>query len=74
MSRLHSREAFDMVRALAAKETQLGLAARLKISPQYLCDVLQGRRGMKGILRRLGYQQVILYERRKPSESQHTGD
>ena len=44
----------------------MGLAKRLKITPQYLGDVLHGRRDLKGIMRRLGYQQVILYEREKP--------
>ena len=60
---MNPREALDMLRALARAETQIGLAHRLKITPQYLCDVLQGRRGLKGILKRLGYRQVILYER-----------
>ena len=63
MNRMHPREALDMLRDMAKEETQLALATRLKITPQYLCDVLQGRRGPKGILKRLGYRQVILYER-----------
>ena len=63
MNRMHPREALDMLRDMAKKETQLVLATRLKITPQYLCDVLQGRRGLKGILKRLGYRQVVLYER-----------
>jgi hypothetical protein len=64
-TRIHAREAFDLLRDLAKAETQQRLAKRLKISPQYLCDVLNGRRELKGILARLGYQQVILYEKRR---------
>lgn len=65
-NRMHPREAFDLLRNLAKAETQRGLAKRLKITPQYLCDVLNGRREPKRVLARLGYRQVILYEKDQP--------
>lgn len=38
------------------------LAQRLGISPQYLCDVLHGRRALSGrVAKRLGYERVIRY-------------
>lgn len=61
--RMHAREALDLLRDLAKAESQRGLAERLKITPQYLCDVLNGRREPKRILARLGYRQVVLYEK-----------
>lgn len=59
-------EALSLLRKLAKRETQLRLAERLDISPQYLCDVLHGRREPHQILRRLGYERVVTYRKATP--------
>jgi hypothetical protein len=59
---------------VAAAGSQDVSAKRLGISPQYLCDVLKGRRepGTK-LLDALGYRRVVMYEQvrrsRPPSSS-----
>lgn len=60
-----TREALIERMAADAKRagSQLVLAQRLGISPQYLCDVLAGRREPGGkLLKALGYRRVVVYE------------
>ena len=57
----------DLREVLAAKSAEMGsqkaLAAQLEISPQYLGDVLSGKREPgESILKALGLQKVVLYE------------
>lgn len=42
--------------------SQDALAHHLDISPQYLCDILKGRRAVSGNLaQRIGYRRIIGY-------------
>lgn len=58
----------DQLRAELAKSardvgSQKELAARLRISPQYLGDVLHGRRDISAALAaNLGYTRVVLFQ------------
>lgn len=46
--------------------TQVSVAAELRISVQYLCDILAGRRAMgRKVLDALGYERVVSYRPRK---------
>ena len=49
--------------AMGKNSTNATIAKQLKVSPQYLCDIQQGRRapGPK-VLRALGLREVITYE------------
>ena len=43
-------------------KTQKAVAAQLRISQQYLCEVLSGRRDVsKSLADKLGYQRVITF-------------
>lgn len=53
--------ALACLRKAAKAETQKRLAERLDISPQYLCDVLNGRRDPEWVLRRFGFERVVTY-------------
>lgn len=51
---------------MTRSEPQKDVAERLGISPQYLCDVLKGRRDISAHLaERLGYERIVAF--RKPS-------
>ena len=42
--------------------TSLSKSAALGISPQYLCDILQGRRDISStVADRLGYERIVLF-------------
>lgn len=46
--------------------SQDAAAAALKVSPQFLCDVLAGRRGITSRLAdAMGYQRVFCYVRKR---------
>jgi hypothetical protein len=51
-------------REVAGSGSQEIVAKRLRVSPQYLCDVLKGRRepGRK-LLDALGYRRITVYEK-----------
>lgn len=57
------RSPFSVLRDRIARTGSQQAAARsLRISPQYLCDVLKGRREISAELaRRLGYKRVVVY-------------
>ena len=57
-------EAIDLL-AKAAMPTKRDLAEKLGISPQYLGDVLAGRRDPAHVLARFGLRRVITYEKAK---------
>lgn len=61
---LSESEVRELVHGMTANRTKQDVAAELGISPQYLGDILAGRRspGEKA-LRRLGLRRVVLYER-----------
>ena len=42
--------------------TQVAAARALKVSPQYLNDVLNGRRDPARVLERIGLRRVVTYE------------
>ena len=47
-------------RAVAVKGSQRAVAAKLGVSPQYLCDVLKGRREPAGkLLKALNVRRVV---------------
>jgi len=57
----------DIIRKLQAaadrQGTYLAIAAQLGISPQYLCDIMHGRRAISArVAEKLGYRQVVEYE------------
>lgn len=54
----------DILLCESKRSSQKKLAARLGISPQYLCDVLKGRREISAELAsRLGYERVVTFVR-----------
>lgn len=55
-------QALKRLRQAADTETQRALAERLAITPQYLNDVLRGRRGPELVLRRFGLRRIVRYE------------
>lgn len=51
-------------RVAALGSTQASVAAALAISPAYLCDVMQGRRGLSDkVLKKLGIERVVTYRK-----------
>jgi hypothetical protein len=54
--------ALRRLREAADTATRQALAARLAISPQYLSDVLNGRRSPTQVLARFGLKRVVRYE------------
>lgn len=57
-------EAVQILRDIVGKEgTQLAAAKRLDTSPQFLSDILLGRRAIPDSLaRKIGYRRVISFE------------
>lgn len=55
-------KAVQRLRIAAKTQTQAGLARQLAITPQYLNDVLCGRRSPAKVLARFGLRQVVRYE------------
>ena len=50
----------DMIRAMPGTSGQK--AVNLGISPQYLCDILNGRRDISSnVARRLGYERAVVF-------------
>ena len=52
----------QVLRGMVEKGSQVGVAKALDVSPQFINDVLNGRRGMTGALaEKLGYQRVVTF-------------
>lgn len=56
-------EPLDVLReAVRVTGSQKAAASHLKVSPQYLSDVLRGRREIsRELARKLGYQRIVIY-------------
>lgn len=59
-----SQDVVHMLRAECAKRTQKDVARTLRVSPQYLNDILQGRREISAdFAKKLGFKRVITFVR-----------
>lgn len=68
----YSENNFGMhLKRLCENGNQKSLAKQLRVSPQYLCDVLKGRRAVtKRFAEQLGFRRTIVYE---PMEKMSVG-
>lgn len=56
-------ELLQEIRELVAQSSQKQVAKELRVTAQYLCDVLKKRRGISGALAgRLGYTRIVTFE------------
>jgi plasmid maintenance system antidote protein VapI len=54
------------LRTRAMSTSQRDIARKLAMSPQFICDVLQGRRSVtESLARQMGYSRQVFYERSK---------
>lgn len=59
---LTSHEALNRIRQFVEKHgSQKAAAKELGISPQFLCNVLQGYKQPYSIMKKLGYSHVVFY-------------
>ena len=65
---ISQKRALNMLRTFVVSSSQKTVAAKINVSPQYLCDVLNERRDPAGILARIGFERVVMYRkvRNKP--------
>lgn len=57
-------EMWNVLLSLTQKDGQKSLAKSLKISPQYLCDVLQEKRKISDKLaEKLGYKKLVYFKK-----------
>lgn len=61
---LTERQLKDVLKAKAKQTSQRKVAAELRVSPAFMCDVLKGRRVVtERLARKLGYKRIVRFER-----------